>query len=337
MKRLLLIIGSILLILLVLGFIAPKEYVSKREILIHAPKAHIYSRYISSLEGLHSWRTLLKNDSTSRVDYKGTPGTVGSKAEWTASYGSHGGREEVIRVIPLKRIEFKIRYIKPWESLNHADISIEEKGDSQCIVTYRFEGHNPFPFNIQHLFMNMDFKMGSRLMRDLECLKDLGEESYLEERYSIRLEKQGKRYYRLVLDSIFDRNEARQLAIQRFRQSSEKLNEAEIERLPSPVMMANKLDTNHYLYKVVYEIADTAEIEASEVLIEIEPRESLIAQYLGDFRHLSGVHNGLMNYLEQRKSAEADMIIESYLVHPGIEGDTSKWLTNIRYMLVDNN
>ncbi len=183
MKRLLLAVGLVLLILLVLGFIAPKQYVIERSIVINAPKTHVYE-YMNSLEALHGWTAPLFRDSNTVVRYSGTTGTVGASAKWNGGTVITEGLETITKVVPFNRIETEIRRLKPWESLSRGIILLDGQ-DEESTVQWRFEGHNPFPFNIRHLFTDMDKNLGPVHEMSLAALKTRAEFEYLEERWGI--------------------------------------------------------------------------------------------------------------------------------------------------------
>jgi hypothetical protein len=77
---------------------------------------------------------------------------------------------------PAHRIEFNLRFVKPWESEAKAyfEISKTEHSDGS-IVEWGFDGDSPWPWNISLLFMDLDSELGKDLDKGLKKLRKLQE------------------------------------------------------------------------------------------------------------------------------------------------------------------
>ncbi len=331
MKRIFTIVGLILFVLLILGFIAPKEYTIERSIAIDAPRNHVYEHYMSSLEGLYIWSTDRKDDLTTRTQYTGTPGTVESTAHWHTGHGIREGREKVIQIVPFHKIQTEIRHIKPWESLNHAYISVNGEGNS-CNVNWKFEGHNPFPFNIRHLFIDSDQKFGPDYENGLKRLKEQAENSYLKKRLGI------------VIDSIepmklayFDARHTANSTIDKFLHGEEDnlislLQKVKVNQVGNPRLLLYMFSRDSILLTVP--IPSDATLDQNGLKsIDFPECLALTASHTGSYEGLRKMHDEISGYLDSQGWSYKWPLREEYVITASNQPDTTKWLTLIRYEL----
>lgn len=65
---------------------------------------------------------------------------------------------------------------------------------------------------------------------------------------------------------------------------------------------------------------------------EIPASKCLLIAYYGAYEKTADAHATLENYMKE-KSLNLNVVLEEYVTDPGAEPDTSKWLTNIYYIL----
>jgi|GEM_PF-6801877 len=331
MKRLLLVIGLILLVLLILGFIAPKTYVIEREIEINAPKNHVYE-FMNSLESLYQWSTLEHADSALDISFVGTTGTVGSFATWESKEESTEGRETILNINPFYRIKTEIRRLRPWESLNHNTVSVRGQDETSTVI-WHFDGHSPFPFNIRHLFTDMDEELGPTFERGLSILKKRAERTFTELKYGIQ-RKESTPYKRFLLDV-----------------SDEGFEEIKTDAI-TVLKDEYKLRLPDSLYRVMYPMAliyneDEADTTlpryAYEMPIFIDSKslqtdtmfsfDALIARHVGGYGSLAKTYDEVERYLQNQALTFKFPIEERYVTNASNEPDSAKWLTILRFQL----
>lgn len=66
--------------------------------------------------------------------------------------------------------------------------------------------------------------------------------------------------------------------------------------------------------------------------IQIPPSKVLTTTYIGPYEGLAAAYQEMENYIKQ-KGYHRDFIIEEYLSDPMAEPDSSKWMTNIYFIL----
>jgi len=117
-------------------------------------------------------------DPHMKKNYSGADGTVGFIAAWQSENPEVGvGEQEIINVLENKRLEFELRFKKPFESTDPAYVTTESVGPEQTIVKWGFKGSMPYPMNIMLLMMNMEVKLAGDLTKGFLNLKTLLEKA----------------------------------------------------------------------------------------------------------------------------------------------------------------
>jgi uncharacterized protein YndB with AHSA1/START domain len=179
MKKILaIIVGLIVLAIgavVVGGLVAPKEFKSEREIVINKPKAEVFA-YLKMLKNQDTWGPWSKKDPAMKKEFRGTDGTVGFVSAWDSEKGDVGaGEQEIKKIAEGKRIDYELRFKRPFESIVDAHIITESVGDNQTKVRWGSSGNMPFPLNAMMLVMDIDKEMGKDFEEGLANLKTIME------------------------------------------------------------------------------------------------------------------------------------------------------------------
>lgn len=166
---LLYILAGIVLLILILGMIAPKSFDVSRSIEIDKPLPEVFN-YIKYVKNQDEWSPWKKKDPNMKQEFKGTDGEAGFVSSWVGNKDVGEGEQEIKKVVNNDRIETELRFFKPWKSQSDAYIKVDEAG-SGTKVTWGFSGKNKFPFSIFMLFMNMDKAVGKDFEEGLGDLK----------------------------------------------------------------------------------------------------------------------------------------------------------------------
>lgn len=105
---------------------------------------------------------------------RGTDAEVGFISGWESTSDSVGtGEQEIKKINPYERIDFEVRFIKPFESTSEAYLKTEIETEHTTKVTWVFHGNMPYPSNLMLLTMDMEGMLGKDLHGGLENLKTL--------------------------------------------------------------------------------------------------------------------------------------------------------------------
>ncbi|MCL6265601.1 SRPBCC family protein [Flagellimonas myxillae] len=169
------ILGGIVLLVLILALIAPKNYNVSRSIEIAQPRAVVFDN-LRYLKNHDQWSPWGKKDPNMEKKFTGTDGEVGAISYWNGNKDVGEGEQELTKIVDGERIESELRFLKPWKSTSDAYLVTEDASNGATKVTWGFSGKNKFPFSIMMLFMNMDKAVGGDFEDGLSSLKALLEQ-----------------------------------------------------------------------------------------------------------------------------------------------------------------
>jgi len=172
-KRILIGLLSIIAIALIAALFLNKDYAVEREVEINKPKQQVFD-YIKLLKNQDNFSVWAKKDPLMKKTYTGTDGTVGFISAWESDSSDVGvGEQEIKKIAEGERLDFEIRFKKPFESTDYAYMITESTSDSKTKVKWGFKGRMPYPTNLMLVFMDMEKMLAPDLQNGLENLKGI--------------------------------------------------------------------------------------------------------------------------------------------------------------------
>lgn len=172
-KKVLIAIAVIIAIPLIIALFVKKEYAVEKSIIIEKPKSTIfeYIKYLKNQDNYSKWGSL---DPNMKKSYYGTDGTKGFVAAWESDHESVGSREqEILTIIEGEKLEFELRFIKPFESTQLAYMTTESISENQAKLNWGFKGTMKYPTNFMLLFMDFETLIGEDFQTGLNNLKTI--------------------------------------------------------------------------------------------------------------------------------------------------------------------
>jgi uncharacterized protein YndB with AHSA1/START domain len=170
-KKILIGIIGIIVLILIIALFVKKDYAVEKEIVINKPKTEVFD-YIKHLKNQDNFSIWAKADPNMKKEYKGTDATVGFVSAWESNEKNVGmGEQEIKNIVEGERIDFELRFKKPFEATDNAFMTTEAVADAQTKVKWGFNGKMNYPMNIMLLFMDMDKMLGKDLEDGLKNLK----------------------------------------------------------------------------------------------------------------------------------------------------------------------
>jgi len=169
----LIILLIIVTIPLILALFVNKKYSVEREITINkpAPQVFAYVKLLRNQDNFSKWATM---DTNMKKDYRGNDGTVGFISAWESKDKKVGkGEQEIKKITEGKRIDFELRFIKPFAGIANAYMTVEPMSKNETIVNWGFDSKMKYPMNLMLLFMNMEKMVGNDFEIGLYKLKNL--------------------------------------------------------------------------------------------------------------------------------------------------------------------
>jgi len=171
LKGILFTILGLVAIALVVAIFVKKEYAVEREITINRPKQEVfdYIKLLRNQDHFSKWATM---DPDMKKEYRGTDGTEGFVSAWDSKKKDVGkGAQEIKKITEGERIDFELRFLKPFEATEAAYMTTETVSENQTKVKWGFNGRMPYPMNLMLLCMSMDKMIGDDLQTGLNNLK----------------------------------------------------------------------------------------------------------------------------------------------------------------------
>ncbi len=163
------IVGGLVVLLLILALVAPKDFAVSREIVVSKDQEFVFNS-LRSIKEQTKWSPWSTRDPNMKSEFRGTDGEVGSVNYWLGNKDVGEGEQEITKLTPSSSVETELRFLKPWKATNKAYFTIEEVGTGTK-VTWGFSGSNKIPMNIMMLFMNMDKVIGKDFEEGLVSFK----------------------------------------------------------------------------------------------------------------------------------------------------------------------
>lgn len=173
LKRILLIIVSIVVIALIVALFINKDYSVQRSITVNKPVATVFN-YIKYLKNQHEYSKWARMDPAMKTSFSGTDATPGFVSSWESDVKDVGkGSQKIVSVDEGKRVEYEIHFIKPFESDMKSFMETMPASDSATTVKWNINGKMNYPMNLMKVFMSMDKMLGGDLETGLTNLKGI--------------------------------------------------------------------------------------------------------------------------------------------------------------------
>jgi hypothetical protein len=172
-KRILIILASLLALILIVALFVKKEYAVERSISVNKPKQDVFN-YIKFLKNQNYYSKWNSMDPEMTQEYKGTDGTVGFISAWDSKKDDVGkGEQEIIKITEGERLDMELRFIQPFEATDYAYMTTESESETSTKVKWGFNGKMKYPMNLFLLVMDMDAMLGKDLDVGLTNLKSI--------------------------------------------------------------------------------------------------------------------------------------------------------------------
>lgn len=154
------------------------EKVSKieRSVLIENTSADVFA-YVLLLRNHNYFNKWIMADPALEISYTGVDGTVGFTSSWKSAVKSVGeGQQSIASVLPGKRIDYDLTFIKPFSGTAKVYLTVEaESADSKALsrVTWGFTNDRNFVAKLMQSVFNMEKMLGKDLEISLNNLKHL--------------------------------------------------------------------------------------------------------------------------------------------------------------------
>lgn len=333
--RVLIIIIVILAVIVgILSLVAPKEVTVSRSATINAPKDVVFN-HMSHFKDWDKWSPWHEMDPNMTITFKGEDGTVGSGYHWVGTEEKKTGEGEMTNTgLSGDTMKYSLNFLKPFKSTADGMFIAEDAGNGMTKATWQFHTKPTFPGNIFALFMNMDKMLGKDFEHGLDNLKKLAEAGGSTSGGSVagmQIEETqfAAHSYAGIRQMVKWEDMSRF-----FSESYEKLGKAAGPDINGPAAgLFYKWDTVAHNADAVAAMPVSKEVKADGVtMIKVPASKAYMIVYKGGYTGSMKAHEAL-NEKVRAAGRKADLIIEEYIKGPAEEKDSTKWVTNIYYLI----
>lgn len=332
LRFLLVLILILVVAFVVLGLIAKKDYHIERSIIIKAPKEVVF-RQMVEYKNWPNWSPWYEMEPTMKIEYKEPDGQVGSGYHWT---GKDMGEGEITTTeIQGTTMKCAMRFIKPFKAEPNSYFKAEDAGNGETKVTWGFDNRYGFAMSAFMMAFNMEKKMIKNFDRGLELMKKhveshpaeaaapasnvmIQQVSYPGNTYAVVRKKMGWG----ELDAFFSK-------------TYEQLGKAmQSDIRGNAAALFYEWDEKNHRTDVAagFPVDKSAAGKGGASLASVESSPALLAVHKGGYASSAAEHEALGKEVTA-KGKERKLVIEEYVVGPGSEKDSTKWVTNIYYLM----
>lgn len=339
LKTLLIIVIALAALLGLLVLLGPAETHMVRTTTIAAPANVVYS-HMNDMHRIDTWSPWRDQDSTVVITFDGPEG-VGSKSSWEGKMLGKGS-QTVTSLDPDKKVGVGLEFVEPFEATATADLVLEPSGDSTR-VDWHYDAKNNWLARLFGLFMDTEKMMGPIFDQGLAKLKTMSEAdaqalSSAQGNYggfAITTVERPEMVYVGKRD-IVKWDKISDYYMKNFPAAGKALGTAGIEMAGAPSGLFFKWDTENKQTDMMAAMPVKAGADtqvAGWTVYSIPAGKALTIAHYGDYAKTEKAHMAIEEMLKAKNLQVNDVVIEEYVTDPMVEKDTTKWLTNIYYML----
>lgn len=326
MKKILILLGLLLIAFLAYYFTRPTDYSVERTGIIDAPISQVWPEVVSFKQWAN-WSAWAEKDSTMKSTYEGESGTVGSKQFWIGEE-SGSGNMTITSIVDHKEMNYHLMFTDPFESESDGFVKLEKVEEGTKVTMGFFGKHDA----VSRL-MNMDKMVGPDFARGIENLKKVIESKPKAPVFEVKTDIFAPKMYLAtkhnglgmdkVIGEFFAENYGK-IASQKAKFGN---------GMPSALYYVWDVDNGTTDMAVAMPLEEKpTDINDGFELIEIAESKCIYIDYYGSYADMEPAHTTLNNYLIDNKLEGEYVAIEEYVTDPASEPNPNKWLTKITYV-----
>lgn len=330
------VILYIVLAIVVIGaaavFMIPTEYHVERSVTVNAPKKLVMQQ-AGRFENFVKWSPWNKLDPNMTTKIEGTDGTVGAKYSWVGN-DEVGEGNMIITGVSENQIDEDLNFLKPFESSAKVSL-IFEATDGGTKATWAMDGESGRPMNLMNPMM--DGMLGADFESGLADLKRISEEIASSDTFrgfKIEPTELSARTYIGKKDTVGFADMEPFFATN-FGAAMGALTKkkAPVVGMPSGIYFLWDEPNQQAVLAAAVPVDGDYTLPGFDAIPASGP--ALKIAYYGAFDGSAEAHYAMDDYLAARglEFGDDDLVIEEYVTDPTTEPDTTKWLTNIYYVL----
>ncbi len=334
LKIILILVLAVVAIILVMASMAESHFRVERSTIIHAPASAVYAN-VSHLGAMEKWGPWKEEEPDMVATLSGSPdGQVGAVSHWKSSKSE--GEQELAELVPNERVVTKLRFISPWEANNEGTFDITAMGDSTK-VTWGIQGENSFMGKVMTVFMDMEKAIAPMFDKGLANLKAITEKEAAEAKPSFDIQSV-ERPAMLYLGKreVVKWADMSDYFAAHFGSGFAAIGKAGVAPAGPPSGVYFKWDeetqTADMIAGVPIAMDAKSKLKGMDVY-ESPASKALMIEYHGGYAGSMAAHEAMDAHMKANGLEMNEIVVEEYVTGPGAEPDSTKWVTNIYYLI----
>ncbi len=331
-KKILYVLGGLVALYLILCVFGPGQMKVERSIDINsspdAIKAHLADYHFFH----EKWSPWTEKDPGMKTTYTGEVDAEGHSVAWESNVKEVGHGSMTYKGTHGDTVLHSLHF-DGHESDAHIYHIVSANGASTK-VTWLMQDPTPFIFRGMMLFMNMDKMIGPDFEKGLSKLKTAIEAMPSEPTAHYDIEEvnwDAKTFYGIKTNTTFDKLAA--FFGQSYGKIGQAMAKAKVEMMSAPSAIYFSFDEKTMVTDVaaVMQVPNDKKLEGVEKFLTPAGKVLKIA-YHGAYDKSANAHYAMDAYIKE-KGLTQGLVFEEYVTDPMNEKDTTKWLTNIFYLV----
>lgn len=329
LKTLGIVLLALIALLAILSFTAPTQVITKQTVSIEAPQNAVFTA-VNDLEQWPNWSPWNQRDATIKTTYSEKATGADAYYTWT-SENSGTGKLTITDVFDTDSLYTFVEF--DGQGSTHSNFHFVPTEDGTD-VTWTFNSAFPRPFNVFLLFQDFG------AMIDVDYAEGLGYlKAYVEEKataapqYEVQMIDFPATYYLVQKDdvSIPDAADHFQTVMPKVGMAFFN-NQVEMAGAPSGLYYSWDEEAQMSTMALGIPAAPGVVIDGLEA-VELPAAKALKIDYYGPYGGTGSAHYAMDAYAKANDLTIKTPVLERYVTDPSQEPDSTKWLTEVVYMI----
>ena len=331
LRFLVILISIVIAGILVLGLVEPKSVVVLRSTMIKAPKEAVFEQ-IQYFKNWTNWDPWYKMNPTMKITFAGTDGQPGSSFHWAGGDEKKTGEGTMSNLATTgTNMDYQIDILKPYKVSNKGYINAKDSAGMTKVI-WTCNAEMSFPWNAAFAVMNMDKMLGPDFDSGLANMKQYLESRNMAATTGIDVKEVDfpEHTYEGIRKAI-PWTEIEKLC----GDSWETLGKGMQSKINGPatgLYFTWDTATKSTDMAAAFPAYDTTKPLPGSTFIHVGAAKAYMAVYKGGYSNMMPAHMAIMKQMDA-KGLKHSLVVEEYKVGRHQEPDSTKWVTNIYYLV----
>jgi len=338
MKKFLKISGTVLVVITAIILVPPifmaSSYTASSSIIIESNSYNVYP-YFADLKNWEKWSPWKEKDPTTGYTYSENTYGAGSTMSWDSKNEELGtGKITTVQFKKVRHINYQLDFVKPFESKSGGEFIVEKLNEKQVKVTWTNKGKLAYPMSRWfNTFMNLSTMLEKDFAHGLDNLKKLVESNpqvSLPKVDPEQMELKEQLIYSIMHQTVLNSEIGVKIG-ESYTAILKAIKETETVTLSeAPICLFYSHNYKTSKMRPGIFVQGCGSMPNGVECFPLREGKVLRFAYLGGYNGMEPTYDAIDVYLEENKLIKRESYTwESYVSDPGLEPDSTKWLTYI--------